>query len=372
LGQEHRRAYDAGFTGNFNYLGHCGGRYLYSTHRQPEGAEAPTGAVEAEIIGQNAIGHGRIHRVSVGCSRLPATLARIPHHLPLSWRGARCVVLAALLGYFGISPPIGKNKEVAMKKWILICFAAFLLIVVGVVVFSLSRLGPIIKAAVNTYGPEITKTDVKLGDVNLSLLSGQAKLKNFYLGNPKGFRSPDAMKVGSILVDVDENTLIKETIIIKRIEVIRPQITYERNARTDNFQAILNNITQSAKSSKPTSAKSQSAKSAGNKKIIIKDFQLKGGQVKLAASLLGQEKSLVTQLPDIHLTDIGEKKGGIKPEEAFRLIFAELSKYINSPDVMKAFSAQLKELKLDPKLLEGTTPEDIKDVGNKLKNLLGN
>jgi hypothetical protein len=39
---------------------------------------------------------------------------------------------------------------------------------------------------------------------------------------------------------------------------------------------------------------------------------------------------------------------------------------------MKAFSVQLKELKLDPKLLEGTTPEDIKDVGNKLKNLLGN
>ena len=259
-----------------------------------------------------------------------------------------------------------------MKKWILICFVAVLLFIVGVMVFSLSRLGPIIKSAVNTYGPEMTKTDVKLGDVNVSLLSVEAKLKDFYLGNPKGFQSPQAMKVGSIMVDVDENTLIKDTIVIKRIEVIRPQITYERNARTDNFQAILNNIAQSAKRSKTTSAKSQSEKSAGNKKIIIKDFELKGGEVKLAASLLGQEKSLVTQLPDIHLTDIGEKKGGIKPEEAFRLIFAELSKYINSPDVMKAFSAQLKELKLDPKLLEGATPEDIKDVGNKLKNLLGN
>jgi len=225
LGQEHRRAYDAGFTGNFNYLGYCGGRYLYSTHHQPEGAEASAGAVETENIGQNAIGYGRIHRVPVGSRRLSATLARRPRHLPLPRRGARCVVLAALLGCPGISPPIGTNKEVAIKKF------------------------------------------------------------------------------------------------------------------------------------------------------IIKDFQLKGGQVQLAVSLLGQEKSLVTQLPDIHLTDIGEKKGGIKPKEAFRLIFAELSKHIKSPDVMRVLGEQLKELKLDPKLLEGRipedVPEDIKDVGDKLKNLFG-
>lgn len=253
-----------------------------------------------------------------------------------------------------------------MKKWIFIFFAVIILAVAGVVVFGLSKIGPIIQTAVNTYGPGITKTDVRLGDVNVSLFSAQAKLTDFYLGNPKGFQSPEAMKVGSIKVDVDENTLIKDTIVINKIEVLRPQITYERTAKTDNFQAILNNVTKGAKKSKPASGKS-----AGNKKIIIRDFQLKGGQVRLAASLLGQKESMVTQLPDIHLTDIGEKKGGIKPEEAFRLIFAELSKHINSPDVLKVFSERLKELKLDPAILEGGTPKEIKDVGDTLKNLLG-
>ena len=134
-----------------------------------------------------------------------------------------------------------------MKKWILIGLAAVILIVAGVVVFGLSKIGPIIKSAVNNYGPGITKTDVKLGDVNISLFSAQAKLKDFYLGNPKGFQSTEAMKVGSILVDVDENSLTKDTIVIDRIEVLRPQITYERNARTDNFKAILNNVTKGAK-----------------------------------------------------------------------------------------------------------------------------
>ena len=258
-----------------------------------------------------------------------------------------------------------------MKKWILIGLAVIAVVIVGAVVFGLSKIGPIIQSTVNTYGPDITKTDVKLGDVNVSLFSAEAKLKDFYLGNPKGFKSPEAMKVGSILVDVDESSLTKDTIVIDRIEVLRPQITYEKTARTDNFQAILNNVTKGAKQSKTKSGKSSSEKPARSKKIIIRDFQLKGGQVNLAASLLGQAQSLSTQLPDIQLTNIGEEKGGIKPEEAFRKIFAALSKHINSPDVMKVFSEQLKGLKLDPKLLEGDTPKEIKDVGDKLKDLLG-
>lgn len=256
-----------------------------------------------------------------------------------------------------------------MKKWIFIGLAVIVVAVVGGVVFGLSKIGPIIQSTVNTYGPDITKTDVKLGDVNVSLFSAEAKLKDFYLGNPKGFKSPEAMKVGSILVDVDESSLTQNTIVIDRIEVLRPKITYEKTAKTDNFQAILNNVTKGAKQSK--SGKSSSGKSGSSKKIIIRDFQLKGGEVNLAASLLGQNKSLSTKLPDIHLKNIGEKDGGLKPEEAFRKIFAVLSKHINSPDVMKVFSEQLKGLKLDPKILEGDTPKEIRDVGDKLKNLLG-
>ena len=258
-----------------------------------------------------------------------------------------------------------------MKKWILIGLAVIVVVIAGVVVFGLSKIGPIIQATVNTYGPDITKTDVKLGDVNVSLFSAEAKLKDFYLGNPKGFKSPEAMKVGSILVDVDESSLTKDTIIIDRIEVLRPRITYEKTAKTDNFQAILNNVTKGAKQGKSKSGQSSSGEPGSSKKIIIRDFQLKGGQVKLAASLLGKDRSVSTKLPDIHLKNIGEKNGGLKPEEAFRKIFSALSKHINSPDVMKVFSEQLKGLKLDPKLLKGDTPKEIKEVGDKLKNLLG-
>ena len=100
-----------------------------------------------------------------------------------------------------------------MKKWILIGSAAIIVIVVVVVFVGLSNLGPIMKKAVNTYGPKITKTELHVADVGVSILSAEAKVKAFFLGNPKGFKSPSAMKVGSVFVNVDEKSLTGETII---------------------------------------------------------------------------------------------------------------------------------------------------------------
>jgi uncharacterized protein involved in outer membrane biogenesis len=108
-----------------------------------------------------------------------------------------------------------------MKKLLLIGGVIIVIIIVALVI-GVSKLGPIIKNAVNTYGPKLTKTEVSLSDVNISLLSGKAKPKDLILGNPQGFKSAEAMKVGSILVDVDEKSLTKDTIVIDKIEVIAP------------------------------------------------------------------------------------------------------------------------------------------------------
>lgn len=250
-----------------------------------------------------------------------------------------------------------------MKK-LFIIIGVLILIIAGVLFFGLSKLGPLIKTAVNKYGPEITHTQMKLGDVNVSLFSAQAKIKNFYLGNPKGFSTAEAMKVGSILVDVNESTVTKDPLVIDRIEVVSPELTYERLAKTDNFQAILNNVT---KGRGPSQSSGESKKEGGGKKIVIKDFKLLNGKVNLAASLLGQNKSFSTDLPDIHLTGIGEKTGGVYAREAAQVIFAALQKEINSPDVMGIINDKLKELKLDAKALEQQAEEELKKTEAALK-----
>lgn len=259
-----------------------------------------------------------------------------------------------------------------MKKWILIGGGAIILILIIVVFIGLSNIGPIIKKAVNTYGPEFTKSEVSLRDVSVSILSAKAKLKDFYLGNPKGFKSSEAMKVGSILVDIDEKSITSDKIIIEKIEVIKPEITYERAGGTDNFKAILNNVQQATGGQKTTGEKTKSE--GEQKKVIIRDFIIKEGKVNLAMGMLGG-KEISAPLPDIHLKNIGEKKGGASPAEAFKEVFAALHSKITSPAVTDTLNKGLKEIgssldKLGSGAQEGVQ-EGVKSVSDKVKGMFG-
>lgn len=242
-----------------------------------------------------------------------------------------------------------------MKKWIFIGAGALIVIIIIVLIVGLSNLGPMIKSAVNTYGPGMTKTEVRIGDVKVSLFSAEAELKDFYLGNPKGFKSPHAMKVRSIKVDINEKSLTGDTIVIDRIEVVAPEITYEKISGTDNFKAILNNVNEAVGMDK-TQSKKQAGKKDGGKKILIKNFIVKDGKVGLVMPILGG-KTLNAPLPDIHLKDLGKKKGGASPAEIFKEAFDSLYQKITSPAVTDIFNKGLKSL--------GANIEDIGDKGKK-------
>ncbi len=216
-----------------------------------------------------------------------------------------------------------------MKKWLLIGVGAVVLIIITLLIVGLSNLGPIIKKAVETVGPKMTKTEVKLADVGISIFSGEAKLKGFVLGNPKGFKTPTAMKVGSVYVDIDEASLTKDVIVIDKIEISSPRITYETKGKTDNFKTIQNNVTKSSGATKEAAKSGDSSGEGGKeKKLIINRVVVTDGEITLAGGLLGEGVTL--PLPDIELTDIGKDKGGASPAEAFSQIFGSLADGIGS------------------------------------------
>jgi uncharacterized protein involved in outer membrane biogenesis len=232
-----------------------------------------------------------------------------------------------------------------MKKWIFIGLGAIVVLVIVVVVVGISKLGPLVKMAVNTYGPKITDTELRVDDVGISIFSAEAKLKKFFLGNPSGFKSPSAMKVASIYVDVDEGSITKDTIIINKVEVVGPEITYEKRGKSDNFRSILNNVQKNVP--KGESAKKEPTQEGPGKQLIINDFILKDGKVNLAVAMPGgvlADKEIKTDLPDIHLKDIGKKKGGASPAEVAKEIFATLYGKITSPKVIGSLNDQLKKL----------------------------
>ena len=256
-----------------------------------------------------------------------------------------------------------------MKKWIFIGLGAIVVLLIVVVVVGISKLGPIVKMAVNTYGPKITGTELHVDDVGISIFSAEAKLKKFFLGNPKGFKSPSAMQVGSVYVDVDEGSITKDPIIINRVEVVGPEITYEKRGKTDNFKSILNNVQKNVP--KGESAKKEPAKEGPGKQLIINDFIIKNGKVNLAVEMPGGvlgEQEIKADLPDIHLKDIGKKKGGASAAEVAKEIFAALYGKITSPNVMGALNDQLKKLGgVGVETIEKATKEGLKGATDVVK-----
>jgi len=274
-----------------------------------------------------------------------------------------------------------------MKK-ILIGIGILIVALIIILAVAVSNLGPIIKTAVNKYGPEITKTEVKLADVDVSLFTGEATLGDFLLGNPEGFDSPRAITVQKVHVNMDEKSILKDPIVIDKIEVLSPHINYEIKGKIDNFRALLNNIKEStgareapAEPQKPTPPEGEKPK----KNILIKEFSLKDGKINLAMTQLKNQKVTAT-LPDLHLSNIG-KNGGTTPAQAVQIIFNAIYKEIQSQQVREVLNEQLKELgknfdnlkidtqgQLDEALKQGQKELDsaADSVKDKVKGLFGN
>jgi hypothetical protein len=250
-----------------------------------------------------------------------------------------------------------------MKK-VLIAGVVIIVVIVGIIFLTLSNLGPIVKKAVNTVGPNITKTDVIVSDVSVSLFSGEAKVKDFFLGNPKGFKSAQAMRVGSIYVDIDESSITKNPIIINKIEIIAPEITYEKTKGSDNFQALLKNVQSSANAEKKAQSKPES-KEGEAKKIVINNVIVKDGKVNLTMAALGG-KEVTAPLPDIHLKDIGKEKQGATPAEAFEKIFASLYGNITADSVTAILNDGLKQMGV----IKGLGAEGLKTGGETAQKIL--
>lgn len=258
-----------------------------------------------------------------------------------------------------------------MKK-ILIAGGVIIVALIVLIVVALSNLGPMIKTAVNKYGPNITQTEVKLSEVDVSLFSGEATLKNFLLGNPQGFNTPQAMTVKKVHVNVDEDSIFKDPVVIDKIEVLAPHINYELKGKTDNFRSLMNNIKETTGAQKAPAEKKEPAPAEGEKpkkNILIKEFVLKDGQVALAATLI-KDQTVTAAMPDLRLTDIGKKEGGTTPAKAFQQIFDEIYAQIQSGQVQNALNKQLQELGASLDKIKGDARKQVDDTLEKGKKEL--
>lgn len=214
-----------------------------------------------------------------------------------------------------------------MKKILIRILIVLVILVVLAVVAVGFFLDGAIKKGVETIGPQLTKVDIKLDSVSLSILSGSGKIKGLVVGNPEGFKTANAIKVGTASVSVAPGSVLSDKIVIKSIRVEAPEITYEGGLLGgDNLHKILDNVTAAAGGgSTSTNASGKPAK-----KLQVDDFLITGAKVNVSLKGTGGFAAPIP-LPEIHLSNLGQGPEGITAAELTKRILS-----VVTADVAKA------------------------------------
>jgi uncharacterized protein involved in outer membrane biogenesis len=211
-----------------------------------------------------------------------------------------------------------------MKKILLISLAAILLLVAGVLGYLYFSLNTLLKKAVETVGPRITKTTVILSSANLSPFSGSGTLNGFLVGNPEGFKGPFALKLGRVEVNVNKETLLADTIVVNSILIRNPEILLEGTLTGNNLSKLLKNIESNTASSPSKEKKGTPESKSSSKKFIVKEVVISGTKLHLAASALGQNVEQTLPLPEIRLHNLGSGGSGISASDVTQQILTPL------------------------------------------------
>ena len=201
-----------------------------------------------------------------------------------------------------------------MKKLVKVLVGIVVVLVVLVLALVLTlpfTIGPIVKTAAAVGGPKALGVPVSVGDVKLSPLAGSLVISQVKVGNPKGYSDKNAFAVDKVEVGLNLKSLLSDTIVVKKIQIDAPAITFESKDGQSNFDALLSNAKKSSETEK---AKKPEEKKAG-KKVIIEEFTLNSGKVSYASGLtLG--KALTIPLPSLTVRDIGKASGGTTAVDA--------------------------------------------------------
>ena len=213
-----------------------------------------------------------------------------------------------------------------MKKWIFLGILA--LIGVGIAVFVMS-FEMIVKKVVHKYGSQVTQTDVSLEGFKLSLTSGEGRIQRLTVANPEGYKMPYLFELAEIYVKVDVNSLTTNTIVIEKIEVKNPVITYEMKSVTQNNISDIQKNIASFGSSAPKKEEAPKEKEAAKssepgKQVVIRSIVINDGQLNALTALQDDKTKASVKFPSVTLTGIGEEKKGTSVVEATTKILTEV------------------------------------------------
>jgi hypothetical protein len=248
-----------------------------------------------------------------------------------------------------------------MKK-LLIFAGIVVVIIVAAAVLMVGNMNTIIKKGVEKGGPILLKAPVSLNNVDIDLKSGAGQFKGLIIGNPAGYNTAYAFRLGSLKIDLDVKSVTSDKIHIREIIIDGPQITYEQKVgEKSNLVQLQDNI-KSFSSSGSKDEKSDSG--SQGKKMQIDYVKVDNANISVSMDVLQGEKLTVPIRP-FELKNIGKNKDKTVAD-AMGIILYELNRAV-LPAVTRAASGYQKMLQRKAGALQEDAQKQLEGVKGLLK-----
>lgn len=192
--------------------------------------------------------------------------------------------------------------------------------VIAAVALMLS-LNSIVKNGVTSFGPEVIKAPIQLDSVSISAFSGGGEIKGLVIGNPEGFKTPSAVKLGTASLQVKPMSLLGDKIVVQSIKADGAEITFEGSLSGSNLGKIQENVDAYVAALLGPADKDK--KATPGKKLQVDELTISNTKINLSMTILGG-KSATIPLPDIKLTNLGQGEQGVTPAEVIKVVLKEV------------------------------------------------
>ena len=197
------------------------------------------------------------------------------------------------------------------KKFIIISILTLVLVVAGTVTYVLTNLDSIVKAALEKYGSQAVKTQVRVSSVKIRLSQGEGTVTGLTVANPSGFVSPSIITLDTISIRIEKNSVTSTPIVIDNILISGPEVSYEMKADgTANVDILRKNLAESGSSTKEQVQQSRKGREI---RLRVGKLVFERGKVHVRVAKL-MDKPYSVELPRLELIDIGGN-GGATPAE---------------------------------------------------------
>ena len=216
-----------------------------------------------------------------------------------------------------------KCKEIfEKKKWVRIVsyvVAAIIILLISTHLF----LGHLIKGTIQTVGPLVTGVPMSVKSVGISTLGDfGVSVKDLVIGNPQGYSSPCALKLGNFQLKVKTFSIFSGKIIVDKLLIEGVEVNFETSLIASNLTDINNNVTKYV----PQSAGSDNGEKKEEKappKLQVNTIDMSDITVRIIAKGADAAGVPIPMVP-IHMTDLGTGPDGITPTALISEMFTKL------------------------------------------------